>query len=234
MNQKLLVKPRQQKANAVRAEGSIPGVVYGPEFKSTAVTLPRKIFLDVLSIAGESSLIDCTIEGKDKPVAVLVQEIQRDPVRGDITHVDLRQVNLKEEIEADIALSFVGEAPAVKGENGTLITNMDTISVKCLPNELVAELEVSLEPLETLEDTITVSDIKVPGTYEVLSNPDDVVAKVMPPRSEEEMAALDEDVSEDVEGVEVEGASEEDQQEDGEGGGEGSAKDEQKEEEKTE
>mgnify|MGYP002725588566 CR=1 FL=1 len=232
MNQKLLVKPREQKASAVRADGSIPGVVYGPEFKSTAVTLPRKIFLDVLSITGESSLIDCTIEGKDEPVAVLVQEIQRDPVRGEIMHVDLRQVNLKEEIEADIALNFEGEAPAVKGENGTLITNMDTISVKCLPSELVAELLVSLESLETLEDTITVSDIKVPSTYEVLSNPDDVVAKVMPPRSEEEMAALDEDVSEDVEGVAVEGASEEEGEQTDEG--EGSAENEQKEEEKTE
>lgn len=231
MNQKLLAKPRSAKANAVRAEGNIPAVVYGPEFKSTAVTLPRKVFLDVLSVAGESSLIDCTIEGQEKPVAVLVQEIQRDPVRGDITHVDLRQVNMKQEIEADIALAFEGEAPAVKAENGTLITNMDTVSVKCLPNELVAELPVSLESLQTLDDTITVADIKVPSTYEILSNAEDVVAKVMPPRSEEEMAALDEDVTEDVEGVEVEGGSEEQQEGEDQ---EGSENNEQPQEEKTE
>lgn len=204
MTFQLNAAPRTAKPEVVRAAGNIPGVVYGPEFKSESITLPSGEFLKVLGSAGETTLIDCVIAGHKDPVTVLIQDVERDPVRGNIIHVDLRQVNMSQEIEADIELTFVGEAPAVKGFNGVLVKIMDTLKVRCLPKVLVSHIDVALDKLKTFEDAITVADIVVPSGMKVLDHAPEVVAKVQPERSEAELAALDEKpVVADLESIEV-------------------------------
>lgn len=188
----------------MRAAGDIPGVVYGPEFTATSITLPSGEFLKVLQNAGETTLVDCIIDGVKAPIAVLIQDIQRDPVRGNVIHVDLRQVNMLEEIEAEIELAFIGEAPAVKAFNGVLVKILDTLKVRCLPKDLVAHIEVNLDKLKTFEDSIKVSDISVPVGMAVLDRADEVVAKVQPERSEAELASLEEKpVTQDLSAIEV-------------------------------
>lgn len=214
MEYQLKVKPRAEKASAVRAAGNIPGVVYGPQLESQSITLSKKRFLDVLEKAGESTLINCEIEGRKDTVAVLVQDIQRDPVKGDIVHVDLRQVNMAEKIDADIQLVFQGEAPAVKAEGGVLVKNVESVSVRCLPKDLVSEIVVPLDSLNTFDDVITVADIKVPAGMEFLSNQEDVVAKVIPQRTEKELAALEEKPEAAVEDIGVEGEKQDGAKED--------------------
>jgi len=188
----------------VRASDKIPGVVYGPQFASLSITLAKREFLHVLKDAGESTLIDCVIEGQKDPVAVLIQEVQFDPLSDQVTHVDLRQVDLLQKIEADIELKFIGEAPAVKAEGGSLVRAADTIKVKCLPKDLVHEIEVPVDSLATFADVIKVKDIVIPAGMELLSHAEDVVAKVAAPISEAELAALAEKPVMDVEAVAVE------------------------------
>ncbi len=196
--------PRKENAQLVRASDKIPGVVYGPQFASLSITLAKREFLHVLRDAGESTLIDCVIEGQKDPVAVLIQEVQFDPLNDQVTHVDLRQVDLTQKIEADILLKFVGEAPAVKAEGGSLVRAADTIKVKCLPKDLVHEIEVPIDSLTTFDQVIKVKDIVIPAGMELLSHAEDVVAKVAPPISEAELAALAEKPVMDVEAVAVE------------------------------
>ncbi|MBI4098827.1 MAG: 50S ribosomal protein L25 [Candidatus Magasanikbacteria bacterium] len=204
MTYQLTVTPRKENAQLVRASDKIPGVVYGPQFASLSITLAKREFLHILKDAGESTLIDCVIEGQKDPVAVLIQEVQFDPLNDQVTHVDLRQVDLSQKIEADIELKFVGEAPAVKAEGGSLVRAADTIKVKCLPKDLVHEIEVSIDSLKTFDDVIKVKDIAVPAAMEVLSHAEDVVAKVAAPMTEEELKALEEKPVMDVAAVEVE------------------------------
>ncbi|MEK7102310.1 MAG: 50S ribosomal protein L25 [Patescibacteria group bacterium] len=229
MTYQLTVSPRTEKSARVRAGGNIPGIVYGPQFQPLPIVIPKRDFLRVLKEAGESMLIDCVIEGRKDPVAVLIQDVQFDPLNDGVSHVDLRQVDLSQKIEADIALKFVGESFAVKSEGGSLVKTADVIKVKCLPKDLVHEIEVPIDSLKTFDAVIKVKDIQVPATMEVLSHADDVVAKVAAPMTEAELAALEEKPVLDVSQIEVVGKKEKEEEgEEGEKGAEATSKEDDK------
>ena len=186
----------------LRQRGLIPAVVYGHGVESRSIQLPRPILAKTWKAAGESSLISLSIE-KSPPVMVLIHDVQRDPLAGEIIHVDFYQVNLKEKITAKIPLVFEGVAPAVKELGGIFVKNMDHIEVECLPADLVHEIVVNASRLATFNDVLKVSDITIPSALTLRGHPDDVIATVQPPRSEEELKALEEKPQMSVEDVEV-------------------------------
>jgi large subunit ribosomal protein L25 len=204
-----------RRVNRVRAQGLIPAVVYGHGVEPTHLTVEGNNFVKLYRAAGESSLVDLSV-ADGASVKVLIQEVQMDPVRDEIRHIDFRQVRMDEKLETEIELEFTGEAPAVKAHGGILVKNMDAFSVRCLPGALVHEIQVSLEVLKNFSDRITVADVKVPEGIEVLHEPTQAVVLVEEPRSEEEMKALDSEVEGDVSGVEVTTEKKEDEDE-GEG-----------------
>ncbi|MEI8061208.1 MAG: 50S ribosomal protein L25 [Candidatus Berkelbacteria bacterium] len=194
-----------EKAKFVRNEKKIPAVVYGNEFKNSSIAVDAKVFNKVFSEAGESALINLKIDVEPK-VKVLVHDIQRNAVTGDIIHIDFYKVNMKEKIKTAIPIVEIGEAPAVIDLEGALINNRDEVEVECLPGDLIPEIEVDISVLKTFDDVIKVSDLKVPAGIEILDDMEEVVFLIQPPRSDEELAELEEEVKEDVESVEVEGA----------------------------
>lgn len=208
----------------LRNEGQVPAVIYGAGTEPTNVTVDHNTLAKLFKTAGESTLVEMQIEG-GKTVNVLIQDIQKDPLREEIIHADFRAVDMNKPIEAEVKLKFVGESPAVKALGGTLVRPLDTLLVKALPNALVSTLEVDLTRLATFDDVVRVSDLAVPEGVEILEEDNRTLAVVMPPRSEEEMAALDEAVETDVAAVQVEGEKKE-----GEEGAEAPAEGEKKEE----
>ena len=178
-----------RRAKRVRAEGFIPGVVYGHAITPRNVSVSGNEFLKLYRAAGESSLVDLNVTGAES-VKVLISEVQHDPLRGDVTHIDFRQVRMDEKLETEIGLKFVGESPAVKELGGVLVKNMGKFQVRCLPGALVHEIEVSLDILKAFGNKIHVNEVRVPDGIEVLHAPDEVVVLVEEPRSEEEIAAL--------------------------------------------
>lgn len=197
-------KPRivsGRKTNQMRAEGTVPAVVYGFEIQPTNVELSRSDFDRLYKNAGESTIIDLSVDGASHPV--LIQDIQRDPLTGFAIHVDFRRINLSEKVEATIELEFVGAAPAVKELGGTLVHALDEVEVSALPAALVRSIEVDVSSLATFDDVIRVADIKVPEGIEILNEADETIVLVEAPRSEEELAGLDEAVQADVSAVEV-------------------------------
>jgi len=190
-------KVHGKKVKTLRTAGVVPAVVYGHGVGTRSIQLDGKAFGKVYAKTGASSLVDLTVDG-EAPVKVLVHEVQHDPLRDEVTHVDFRQVNMKEKLDTDIVLKFVGEAPAIKTLGGILVRNMDAVSVRCLPGDLVHEIEVDLTGLKNFDDAIRVSDLKVPAGIEVMANPEDMIVIVTEPISEEELAALDTKVAVDV------------------------------------
>ena len=96
----------------------------------------------------------------------------------------------------DIKLKFVGEAPAVKGLGGVLVKAVPELKVKCLPVDLVHEIEVDISILKEFDIDIKVSDIKLPKGITVFSpSMNEVVVTVTAPRSEAELAALKTDAT---------------------------------------
>lgn len=197
---------RQQVKN-LRKQGMIPAVVYGHKVAPTTVMVEVNPFLKVYKAAGESSLIELAIN-EDAPVKTIIQEIQRDPVTDNVSHIDFYQVNMTEKIKAEVELVFEGVAPAVKELGGILVKNLSHIEVECLPGNLPHAITVDISALKTFSDNIRVRQLVIPEGVEVLSDANDTVVLAEAPRSEEELKALEETVVENVAAVEVSGAAE--------------------------
>ncbi len=201
---------REGEADATREAGNLPAVVYGPEIDTISLSVPYRDFEKLYTEAGESSLIDCAVEGQKDPITVLIQEVQYDPVKGSMLHVDFRQIKMGEEMSATIELRLVGEPGAVKTLGGTLIEGTSSVNVTCLPKNLVGHIDVDISTLETFEDSITVGDLDIPEGITVTDNLTTNVAKVIPPLTSEQLAAMEETTDASVDDVEVDGEKEED------------------------
>jgi len=188
--------------------------MYGFETEPTSLKLDRNNLERLLSKAGTSTVIKLDVEGSAHDV--LIQEIQRHPISDDITHADFRRVDMSKKVEASISITLEGEAPAVKALGGTLLQSLEEIEVVALPSALMKEITVSVESLETFDDVLRVSDLKMPEGIELITDAEKAIASVQPPRSEEEMEALDEAVDGDVSNVEVTSEKKDEESEDGE------------------
>ena len=183
-----VIKGKQVKN--LRIANQLPAVIYGKDQESQLITLDQLEFSKVIEQTGETGLIEVDI-GKAK-IPCIVRDQQVSPVKNHVLHVDFFAVDLKEKIEADIPLIFIGQSAAVVDEDGTLIEVKSEIHVEALPTDLVHEIEVDISSLKTFEDALTIADIKVPAGITILDSSEDTIAKVEPPRSEEELAALEE------------------------------------------
>jgi len=192
-----------KKAGKLRKKGILPGILYGTALKGAQpLELDCKTFEKIFEEAGESSLISLEIEnGKKYPA--LIHDIQRDPLTGEIIHVDFYQVSLEQELVAKIPLIFEGTPSAVKDLGGTLVKNISEVEVKSLPQKLPKEIRVDVSDLKTFEDNIKVSDLKLPAGVKVLKEPEEIIAVVLPPEKvEEELVKPIEEKVEEVKTVE--------------------------------
>jgi len=197
---------RDRSAKETRKNGMVPAVIYGKKFDNQSLELEATEFIRLYKEAGSSNLVDLEIDGNN--IKTLIHDIQRDPLKNAITHADFLKIDMKEKIRTGIPLEFVGETDLVIQQEGSLLTNKDSVEVECLPADLVDHINVDISLLTEFDMNIKVSDLRVPSGIEVLDDPEEVIALVQPPRSEEELEALNEEVVEDVEAVEVENAGE--------------------------
>lgn len=202
-------KEKGRKVNQGRREGMVPAVVYGRGVEPASLWVDALELRRLLEKSGESTIINLTIDGKNGR-NVLIHEIQRESVSNDYLHIDFFQVRMDQVIEAEVELEFIGEAPAVKALGGILVKSMDKVAVKCLPADLPSHIDVDISNLNTFEDHIAIKDLNVSDKVKIDVDPSIVVVSVAEPRSEEELAELEEKVEADVskvEGVTKEGES---------------------------
>lgn len=185
-----------------RTIGQLPIVVYGHSITARNLWVSFLDFTKAYKIAGESAILELQVTGEKNNANVLIQDIQLDPLSGKVTHADLLQVRMDEEIEAHIPLEFTGESVAVKALGGMLLKNTDEILVSCLPADLPPVIMVDISALATFDDHIKVSDLKISSKVKVLSDVDMIIAGVTPPRTEAQMAELEEKAEADVTKVE--------------------------------
>lgn len=200
----LQVKNREQAGkdlHKMRKEGSVPAVMYGHGTTPQMFWVQYVGFSKLYDKAGESSIIEIAPE-KGKAMSVIINDVQLDPLSNRFTHVDFFQVRMDEKLEAHIPIEFVGEAPAVREMGGILVKPVEEILVSCLPKDLPHSFVIDLSVLRTFENHIQIKDMKIPAGVEILTDPETAIALVEAPRTEAEMAALDEKVETDVTKVE--------------------------------
>ena len=205
MNKAIILKAKireitGKKVDQLRKENLIPAVLYGHGIKPQNILVNYLDFNKVYEKAGESALVE--LEVGDKKANVLVHDTQMDPMSGKFSHIDFFQVNMKEEVETEIPLEFIGESPAVKELGGVLIKSLDEITVKCLPADLPEKYEIDISKLATFDDVIAVKDLQVSDKIEILVDGETIIASVQEPRTQEELESLETKVEEDVSKVE--------------------------------
>ena len=186
-------------ARRLRRAGRIPAVVYGRDVATLPVTVAaRDLFAVLHTEAGLNALINVEVEGGD-PVLTVAREIQRHPVRGDITHLDFIKVALDEAIEADVGIEYTGTPLGVREEGGFVEMIANSVAISALPTEIPSVIHIDIEDLD-IGDTLKVSDLPVIEGVEYLDEPDRPLVTVLLPRLEEE-----EPEEEDIEGELAEG-----------------------------
>ncbi len=185
------VRPRGTKGDlrALRNKGMLPAVVYGKEVGNLLVQCSEKELASIIarhSIGGTLINLE-VVNGSDQgkaPYLVMIREVQRDPIKQKLMHVDFYQVSLTEEIETEIPVHLVGEAPGVK-EGGVLQHLLREVTVSCLPSKLPERLEADISRLG-LGDQLTVGDLQVPEGVKILNDPESIIAHVVAPTAGEE------------------------------------------------
>ncbi len=175
----LTAQPRDlvgRKVKKLRREGQIPATVYGKNVTSVSVSVPAAGFEKLYKEAGETGLVELAV-GKDiRPV--LVHTLQKDPVTNQVLHIEFHQVDLKEKVHAKVPLVFIGDAPAVIGKVGVLLTLIDEVEVEALPTDLPEKLTVNISPLAEVGQEVKVGELKVSSGVTVLTPQDQSVIRV--------------------------------------------------------
>lgn len=202
-------------ARRLRREGRVLGVLYGGEGEPVGFHADARELRHAL--AGSGAVMDLSVDG-GKATPVVLKEAQRDPVRGETTHVDLLRVNLKVEISAIVPIELVGadDAPGVK-EGGVLEQITRELNVQALPTSIPEAIVHEVGEMQ-IGETITLSAITVPEGVTLLDDPEEtVVATLSPPKLQTEVEDEIESETEVVGEGEAEGAA------DAEDGDEGSS-----------
>jgi large subunit ribosomal protein L25 len=189
-------------ARALRRQGIIPGVMYGTGREPVAVQAPATALREALSgDGGRHAILDVQAPGRSSSTPAILKDIQVDPVRGRLTHFDLLEIRMDQEIDSVTTLTLVGEAEGVRLGGGVLDQPTHELHIKGLPAKLPDHIEVDVTAL-AVGDSIHLRDISPPAGIAFTDDGDLVLASVMAPTRMEEP-----EVEEGVEGAEGEGAA---------------------------
>jgi large subunit ribosomal protein L25 len=157
-------------ARRLRAEDKIPGVLYGRGMSPVPVAVGRRELRHALSgPAGFNTVLELVVDGTKYPA--VIKEVQRHPVRRNVSHIDFFQINMSELLTVSVPLRLEGEAKAVMNDGGLVDPAVDTIEVECTPNDMPNEFIVDISDMQP-GDVIRLSFLTMPTGVTALGDPD--------------------------------------------------------------
>ena len=188
--------------NQLRRDGLLPAVLYGSAMEAVPLQLQAHEAGQMLTRLQGTVLIDLLVDGEKH--TTIVRELQRDVLRGEPVHVDFMAVAMDQMLTISVPITLVGAAPAVATGEYAVMAGISEVEVECLARDMVNSLEISVEALDELGDTLTVTDLIVPPGVTILSDPQGTVARVSYAGILETEEEVEEDILElDAEDVEV-------------------------------
>ena len=166
-----------KQVKALRRQGRLPAVLYGAGTEPLSIELESRAASKILDRASGSTLLQLQLEGQEH--MVLVREIQRDVIRRNVMHVDFLKVAMDVRITAEVPIELVGRAPAVDELGGVLVTGINSIEVEALPADLRDRVTVDLGSLVKIDDSISAGDLLLGEGVELLTDPAELVARVI-------------------------------------------------------
>ncbi len=169
----------------LRRDGLIPAVIYGHRTEPQAVQIEERALRHILQHVGGNQLIRLQVGDGEMPHMVLLREVQREPIKRRPLHVDFYEVVMTERVRAEIPVIFVGTSPIVKRGDGLLYHGVEAVEVECLPADLIPHIEVNVSGLTEIDQEITIGDLQISDKYEILSDLEEPLARVIPVQAEE-------------------------------------------------
>jgi large subunit ribosomal protein L25 len=200
-------QPREvvgKKVSSLRREGILPAVVYGAGHESQSIQLDARAFDELMRHTTRNTLVDLRV-GKHRALPVLLQHIHEHPVRRVPMHVDFMVVSLTEAITVDVPINYMGDSSAADKLGGTLLHLREHVQISALAADLPQALDLDISSLDNFDDVLHVRDLVVPAGVTVLTDADEPLARVQPPRVEEEEVAVEAAAAEGEEAEAAEG-----------------------------
>ena len=181
----LELQPREllgKKVGRLRRAGIIPVHLYGPGIESRALQCAARQLIPILAAAGASSPISVSIEGESGSHLAFAREIQWDPTRDTVLHVDLLAADVSRPVTAQVNVVLTGEAPGAARSGGNVTQLLLTVEVSALPLDMPAQAEVDLGVLGTVDSVLRAGDISLPAGATILTDPEEMVVRIDVPR----------------------------------------------------
>lgn len=179
---KLMATKRTGKGYMVRRENQVPAVLYGRNMDSISLSLPEAEINHFVNHGTANALIDLNIEGKS--ITVMLKDLQRNRVKGEVVHLDFYAVDLEQKLTATVPVHLQGESVGVKA-GGILQHQTREIEVRCLPADIPQGFDLDISSLN-IGEARTVADLSGVGSVEVLTPETEVIVSVLAPRLAEE------------------------------------------------
>jgi large subunit ribosomal protein L25 len=166
----------------MRRAGNVPGVIYGGAGEPVAFAVDALLLRNTLAHAG--AVLEVTI-GSGETENVVVKELQRHPVRGEIMHADLLRVDMKVAIQTQVTIELVGgdDAPGVT-EGGVLSQENREVTVEALPGDIPDVIQLDVSHM-VINDTLTLAAVTAPDGVTFVDDPETTIATITPPSVEE-------------------------------------------------
>ena len=185
-NISLEAKPRNERGKNAsrrqRAQGLVPVTVYGGGKETASASVVKREFAALLRGHGRNVIFTLNVDGAATPVKIA--DMQVDPVKGTLIHMDLMRISLTEKSKFEVLIKTVGESEGVKSLGAILEVLTHSLEVRCLPRDLPSIIEVDVTPLG-IGDKVKVGDLKLDSKIEILDDPETLIATVVAPRVEE-------------------------------------------------
>ena len=198
-----------KKVGRLRRAGIVPVHLYGPSMEPRSLQCQASKLIRVLAQAGGATPISITIQGESGTHLAFAREIQWDPRRDGLLHVDLLAADVSRPVTAQVPINLIGESPGARGVNGTVMQQLRTLDVQALPMEMPGQIEVNLEVMADPDSIIRVADLDVPGSATILTDSEELVARIELPRVAEEVFPGQEGAEEGAESADSEETAEE-------------------------
>jgi large subunit ribosomal protein L25 len=161
----------------LRAADRIPGILYGHGMTPVVLSVARRDLRVALSgPAGQNTILTLSVDGSS--YNAVVKEMQRHPVRRNVSHVDFVQINLSEEIVMNVPVHLTGVAKQVVAAGGLVDAAVDSIEVRTTPANVPNEIVIDITDL-TPESVIHLADLKLPAGVVAVGDPDMLIATVL-------------------------------------------------------
>jgi large subunit ribosomal protein L25 len=167
---------KRSELKKIRENRQVPGVIYGSEIQKK-IQVDESELIQTLRYHGNELI---TVEADGKKHQVLIAEVQKEPINNQILHVDFRQVNMNTPVNVEIPILLMGESKGVKA-GGVVQQQTQTVSIRCLPNEIPSSFEVDITDLD-IGDQVKLNQIVDSTKYQVESDLDETVLSVLAPR----------------------------------------------------